>query len=356
MTTTRTSVIPAELRQRRQWVVWRSEQRDGKSTKVLYQPRGDAQRPAKSTDPETWGSYQDATAAADSADGIGFVFTSGDPYAGVDFDHCRDPETGELEPRAALRIMQLDSYTEVSPSGAGIHVLLRGAKPGPRCRTGGIEMYDQARYFSVTGQHLPGQPATINDRQDQISALYAEVFPTANGELASSPSVRSTSGTKGFGASLDDRDLLDRAMRAADGAKFTDLYEGRWEHHYTSQSEADLALCGLLRFWAGQDIDRIDHLFRSSGLYRAKWERADYREATLNKALPGDVFAFSRKVIPTLEPSKPSLLETREGTSTFPGKCDLGEVLAVFDDLLLLPDHGPPIRGYGGRRCELRTR
>ena len=112
------------IRDLRQWVCWRSEERDGKLTKIPYSPlTGDK---ASSTNPNTWTGYSEAVAAYKERgyDGIGFVFTKEDNFVGVDLDHCRDPETGEIESWAQDIVAELDSYTEISPSKNGIHILL----------------------------------------------------------------------------------------------------------------------------------------------------------------------------------------------------------------------------------------
>jgi primase-polymerase (primpol)-like protein len=103
----------------RQWLCWRIEERDGKPTKVPYGPRT-GQR-ADSTVPETWGGYDEAVKAYEEHgyDGIGFVFTTEDDLCGVDLDKCVAPETGEIEEWAQEVIEELDSYTEISPSGTG---------------------------------------------------------------------------------------------------------------------------------------------------------------------------------------------------------------------------------------------
>jgi primase-polymerase (primpol)-like protein len=90
--------------------------------------------------------------------GIGFVFTPEDDLCGVDLDGCLDPETGEIEGWAQEIIEELDSYTEISPSGTGVHVLVRGTLPAGRNRKGRFEAYDRGRYFTVTGRHLAGTP------------------------------------------------------------------------------------------------------------------------------------------------------------------------------------------------------
>ncbi len=145
--------IPAELRARPQWVLWKLERRSGKLTKIPYTP-GTGGR-ASATDLTTWGAFEDALEELDRGtyDGVGFVFSSGDPYVGVDLDACVDPETGEISPWAVRIIEELDSYTELSPSGTGVHIIARG-KLRDGGRRGPIEMYSRDRYFTMTGRVL----------------------------------------------------------------------------------------------------------------------------------------------------------------------------------------------------------
>jgi putative DNA primase/helicase len=144
--------IPEELRQRLQWLVWKLEERGGKPTKVPYIAGGVGK--ASSTDSETWRTFEKAVAALRTGryDGIGFVFSSGDPYAGVDLDGCRNPETGGLEEWAAKILKDLDGYAEVSPSGKGVHIIVRGKAPNKK--RGRVEAYSERRFFTMTGQVL----------------------------------------------------------------------------------------------------------------------------------------------------------------------------------------------------------
>src|SRR5215208_1770448 len=143
------------MRDLRQWVVWRSEERHGGPTKVPYSPTT-GQR-ASSTNPKSWASYQQAVRACKEHgyDGIGFVFTVEDGLCGVDLDGCLDPKTGELEGWARQLVEELDSYTEISPSGTGVHILIRATLSEGRNRKGRFEAYDRGRYFTVSGRHLP---------------------------------------------------------------------------------------------------------------------------------------------------------------------------------------------------------
>ena len=151
--------IPRELRDRRQWVNYRREVRDGKPTKVPYDPR--TGRRAESDNPATWATFDEVVGALELGgryDGVGFVFSEDDPYVGVDLDHCRDPETGAVEPWALGIVRRLDSYTEVSPSGTGLHIIVKGRLPPGRRRKGQIEMYSEGRFFTMSGALFEVQP------------------------------------------------------------------------------------------------------------------------------------------------------------------------------------------------------
>src|SRR5262249_30319743 len=177
--------IPVELCSMTQWVVWAHTWKDAeqKFAKVPYSPVSGAR--ASSTDPTTWGTFDEAVAAYtvsrahgpdDCFDGIGFVFT-GTPYMGVDQDHVLGD--GALTPEAARIVADLDSYTEVSPSGTGVKTFVRAKKPGnewSKVTGAGLEMYDEGRYFTMTGHHLAGTPTAPQARQAQIDALYHGVL------------------------------------------------------------------------------------------------------------------------------------------------------------------------------------
>ena len=128
--------VPNEIKALPNWVCYRMEDRAGQSkpTKVPYNPTtGDH---AKANDPLTWTDYEACVAAVEGGeyDGVGFEFGSG--YVGIDLDHCREAETGEIEDWAQDVIAHLDSYTEISPSGTGVHIILKGSLPPGRRRDG----------------------------------------------------------------------------------------------------------------------------------------------------------------------------------------------------------------------------
>jgi putative DNA primase/helicase len=149
--------IPEQLTERPQWVCWRGEMRVDKLTKVPYTPG--TERKASTTDLLTWRTFSEALEAYEAGeppyDGIGFVFCSADPFVGIDLDDCRNSQTGEVEPWAQniIDTFSAEGYVEASPSGTGVHIIVRGIqKEG--ARRGRVEMYGQDRYFSVTGEKI----------------------------------------------------------------------------------------------------------------------------------------------------------------------------------------------------------
>src|SRR5262249_28183257 len=111
--------------------------------------------------PGTWGRFDDAVAAVRAGDGTGVGIALGGGLAGVDLDHVRDAHTGLVDDAVMNIVRAIDSYTEVSPSGTGLHELAGGSLPAGLRRRGFIEMYDGGRFFTVTGRHVPG---TVDDR------------------------------------------------------------------------------------------------------------------------------------------------------------------------------------------------
>lgn len=289
--------LPIDLRTSRRGVLWNQETRDGKPTKVPYQPLHPAQRAAVN-DPSTWASLLEALAAhADGkSDGIGIVL--GDGLVGVDLDSCRNAETGALSAEARAIISELDSYTEVSPSGTGVHILARGELPPGGRRRGKIELYCDGRYFTITGQHVSGTPRGIESRTAELAALHARIFSGGTNEQSRPP--RRPAAPALAETDLDDAELLERAASAKNGADFSALWWGDTSQYGGDDSAADLALSNHLAFWTGADGGRMDRLFRQSGLFREKWDERrgnrTYGERTIDTALAGcrDTFSGGR--------------------------------------------------------------
>jgi putative DNA primase/helicase len=318
--------LPSELLGRVAWLCWRYESINGKETKVPYQATG---QKADSTEPSHWTDFETAlNAAADPRkrfNGVGYVFSEDDPYTGIDLDDCID-DTGAVVPAARAVIVRLDSYTEVSPSGRGVKIWVRGKlPPGSRCSTGKvhgfkkIEFFSRERYFTVTGQRLEGTPAFIGERQGVLTTLHAEVFGRPAADAASLPppppdrrdAVRAPT-PLGFPGT--DEELITRARAASNGAKFGALFDrGDTSGYGGDDSAADLALCAILAFWCGPDAVRIERVFGMSNLVRAKWlERPEYRARTIATAVAGRTEWYGAEPRPGTHAAEPLLLSPRD--------------------------------------------
>lgn len=302
------------------WVVWRFEPDPDrpKPRKMPYTPGSN--RPAKANDAATWRPFAEAKAAylAGGFDGLGFQFGSSG-LVGVDLDHVRDPETGDILPAALDLVRALDSYTEASVSGTGLHILCRGALGGNGRRKADyfgpgteLECYDSGRYFVVTGAHIADTPCVIQERTPALAELYARAWPQMSTTTATPPPAP-------FTVTLDDQRVLDLLAKASNAPKFTRLWAGDLADYGGDQSRADLALCCTLAFYT-QDPAQIDRLFRQSALYRPKWDQRHYGdgrtygEATVQTALAQQTEHYTPR--PRREPPTPApALATEEGAA-----------------------------------------
>ena len=209
--------IPQMLRQRKQWVVWREELRDDNSTKIPY--NAITSNHASTTMPDTWSSYEQACEALNNGkhyDGLGYVFSEDDGIVGVDLDDCIDPE-GKLNPRATQILEMIGSYTEYSPSGRGLHILVRAELPGNGINHNGIEMYDRGRYFCTTGEHFEGTPTAITDQSGEVEALYKQLRQEKDAakQPAPRPAGDSITAPQGYGQAA----LTDECNKVASAVK-----------------------------------------------------------------------------------------------------------------------------------------
>ncbi len=284
--------IPRELIEKKIWVDWRLTPAPdgGKDRKVPICPM--TGRAAKSNDPATWGTYEQAADAKDRYfyTGIGFMFVKEDGYVGVDIDHCYDPQTGTFSEVAQAVMAKQPTYIEFSPSGTGVHLLFKGVKPKGACKNQelGIEMYDSGRYFTVTGKQAEGSLDEIA-QDDGTLAWIHETYIRKQKDKGDKKAHKKKSHANG--EPLSDDEVMEKARGAGDNGLFADLFDGKWEGRYGSQSEADMALCMKLAFWTGKDAEQMDRIFRQSKLMREKWDkphRSDgttYGQETITKAV-----------------------------------------------------------------------
>jgi putative DNA primase/helicase len=271
------SGVLAELQPLPQWVVWKGELEAGKRKKVPYNPNYRNAR-ASVKIPKSWGSLPEALTALESGNysGLGFMLTP--PFVFVDLDHSYDSTTKTItDPQAQRIVRDLNSYTEVSPSGAGLHVLAYGRLPGKNLHTA-IELYGQDRFTTITTEHLAGTPKTIEQRQAAINALYHRFAPPER-----ETNNQNTSGGVGTGATL-----TELPPEAVHDAVLQRLLAGDTSG-YPSASNADFVLVLKLLHWTGDNVELTHKLFLESGLYRdGKTERktgeTDYLDMTINNA------------------------------------------------------------------------
>lgn len=280
--------IPHEMRIYPQWVVWRYEDTDSKKpTKVPYSAR--TGHLASVTDPNTWAGFDECVNAMSSGwyAGIGFVLTENDPYSFIDLDDTKGDQTA-LDRQIKI-FNEFNSYAERSPSGSGLHIIVKGAIPSGRRRSF-IEVYSSLRYMTMTGDVYRNAP--INDCNELLNVLWGQM---GQGSVA----VAHYAGLAE--AKETDEQVYNRAVAAANGDKFAELYAGKWEGMYASQSEADFALVDIIAFYT-QNRAQISRMFRASGLgQRDKAKRDDYVSYMLNKCFdrmlpPVDVDGLRNKL------------------------------------------------------------
>jgi hypothetical protein len=283
--------IPIELKQMNRWVLWEykyNEDRNAKKpwTKVPKVSRNPKWY-AKTNAPETWSTFDAAMFQSQipNIDGIGIVV--GEGKTGIDLDAC--VKDGIIEPWAASIINCINSYTEYSPSGTGIRIILTGVMPGEqgsrRYRNGKIEIYDHTsyRYLTITGHRVAGTIQAVASRQEQLNQIYE----TYLGGLVNTPEKIKPENkpTPVPITTAQVSEIIEVASRAKNGDKFIKLWSGSLAEHDNDHSRADQALCSHLTFYCGPNEELIDECFKQSGLYRDKWDREDYKRRTIQNSI-----------------------------------------------------------------------
>lgn len=314
--------VPFEMRESNCWLGWYYKWRNNCWSKVPLQwvVRNGKLSPVhgNAADSKTWTDFEsiqchvalhhDMSVLNNIEPFIGPGFVSNQAHNGitlVDFDHCRNRDTGKIQPWALEWIRKLDSYSEVSPSGTGIKVWAKGAKPGARCRRKSkpcewnhesewyrdLEFYADDRFGTVTGNRLDIVSNRVEERESVLAELYKCMFPEAETERANNRN-ETDHPPRDFNPSLSlaDDEIIDRALSAANGDRFRDLWNGTASSFGNNgRSEADFSLACALAFWCGPDAHRIESLMLQSGLVRSKWHQKrgnkTYLALTIERAI-----------------------------------------------------------------------
>jgi len=173
---------------------------------------------------------------------------------------------------------------------------LKGDGYGPGAK---IEMYSNKRFFTMTGDVLPGYPRTVENRQDELIAIYTEVFGPVEAdatkdrrkgkdEAQDKPVDQNQDGTT-QAAELPDEIIIARMLGSASADRIEALFiRGDISGYGGDDSGADQAFCNYLAFWTGKNKTQMDRIFRQSKLYRPKWDekrgRQTYGKGTIDKA------------------------------------------------------------------------
>lgn len=301
--------VPQELLKLPQWLVWSYEDVPGKDKPTKRPYCAMDGRRGSSTNRDTWCKAIEALKASAHYDGVGFAVTAANGFVGIDLDHCRDDQTGELDAWARSLVDKMASYTEVTPSRNGVRIWIKGKLPedkGLRNDRIGIEIYADGRFFTVTGEHLAGTPKEIVERQGELDETLEQFLKRAErGER--------WTGSSQDGA-LSDDEVIERASNARNGSgeRFRALMDGDTARYGGNASSADQALCNVLAFWTRCDESQIDRIFRRSGLYRDKWDErrgaATYGERTMYSATSTTSEVYEPRVL-KMPPSRPGVTQ-----------------------------------------------
>lgn len=288
--------IPKELKKLKQWCVYsivqpkKQGQHKGKIPINPITGKG-----ANSADYNTWVDFKTAVKFADKYDGLGFFFNNN--YIGVDIDDIPEEikkfSQAPTDPNNLINWLNgltNHSYLEVSQSGKGIHAIVKGKYKLDKNRRDNFEIYNNGRFFALTGNILNEQKNIKTISKRKFEELY---YSTVGKNNQTTPVEAKNNAPHGNNLSIDE--IINKMYASSNGVKIKHLMNG--EYDYKSQSEADIALCDYLAFWTNKDSKKMDAIFRQSKLMRDKWDQKDgattYGQRTINKAIADTIETFN---------------------------------------------------------------
>jgi len=284
--------IPRDFKDLNNWVLWKYILKDGKWTKIPYQVTN---RNAASTKQSTWTTFDNAVKAYGTGKFSGIGFCIGDSgLTCIDLDHIDEWTEGELD--KLLDGLNNKYYMETSPSGNGYHLWIKATKPeGMGCRSesfhnGFVEIYNSKRFMTMTGAVINGH-TSIQEAQTELETVFAPLMPKPK-----PPQIPTQQQTP---LNLDDKAIVDliisSAARGTVGAiTFCDLHNNG-SPDGTDYSGNELAYFNSLAFYTGSNAAQMDRIYRSGAMMRDKWNREDYRQRTLDKAMAGCTTFYDSK-------------------------------------------------------------
>ena len=278
--------MPQRLKKLPNWILWKTQEREnGKMTKIPYQFNGEQE--ARANDYTTWSFFETIeyyyNLLKSNVSGIGFVFNREQNIIGIDIDHCVEYEESDVNRERPIIndlakeiIEKLNSYTEISVSGTGIHIIIEGELPEDIvCGTGrknsklGLEIYRYGRYFTMSGNILNNND--IQNRTEEITDIMRKHFDDSDLKERV-VNLQEYSADK---VDMSNAELWEKMFASSKGGEIQDMFRGVLTSN-GDHSSTDLSLCNHLAFWTGKSATRIDSMFRETGLMRDKWDIIHY--------------------------------------------------------------------------------
>ena len=337
-----------DLKEQRIWLCWNFREKDGRKTKVPIAASGE-KTGTDEAHSGTWVTFGEAKKAAEKRrySGVGFVIPKG--YFFLDIDH-REWD----DPYIKMMLERFGSYAEKSVSGEGLHIygkcdfsqIPTEEKSGRRKLHrkyyqknpgNGTELYIGGltnRFAVFTGNIIQDKP--LKDCTNAVLVTLEKDMARAaqpKPPLKKSEIIQNI--INGGAEKADCSDLIRKLQKQRNGERFRRLFDKGDLSDYCSHSEADLALCCMIAFWSGNNPDLIDSVFRKSALYREKWERDDYREETISKAIASCGGVFHRSAGP-----KPPFIREDDKGNYYVCAPALAKYVRKHHTFLLVRDNG----------------
>jgi len=265
------------------WVNYRKVKKGDRMTKIPYSVDGTL---ASSTDSATWSTY--ATAKKSSPQ-IGIVFTPARNLLGIDLDHVLVDGKIEHEQKEVIAqlLLEANTYSEVSPSGDGLHLFLEieGELKLIANKKEPFECYTEGRYFTVTENvYVKDMEVAKVTPEEALRLLSIIGYPWGKSEEKKSAEKVSTPSVS---LSMDDSEILRRMFASKNGADVEKLYNGDTSEYKGDGSTADMGLLAHLAFWTAKNADQMERIWMSSPLGNREktQQRKDYRDRSIRNAI-----------------------------------------------------------------------
>ena len=339
--------IPDNLKKEKRWCVYKIIQRDGKNTKLPLMPSA---KPAKSNDKATWYSYEDCIAALNRNIGEGLGFFLGDGYIGIDIDKVSDDIMAysldyDASSMTADFLRGISTYAELSPSKTGLHFIGKGKVPGERKRHKNLEIYDEGRFFTVTGNVIKDKDRSrIKPIEQELLSLYQKYMPAVDNQSEDKEkrkekekkSIKENPFVQRYRQSSNDvlELLFEKGYFSYTGEDLRRIYYGNYESYFNSRSEADFFMLQRLLYYTG-NVEMAISLMENSGLKREKWYKrrgnTDYIHYIANKAISSinQFYHWEKAYRPKRKTDKEEQKKIKEGNTVPRYKFD--EIKQILD-------------------------